>query len=77
MRYIEIQNLIIGKIINFRIITIPEGMVYVDGGDFSRQTKNKLNKFYDIKYRNSNRLCKPWILACEDDDEINVKSNRG
>ena len=30
------KDFIIGKIINFRLITIPEGMVYVDGGSFNR-----------------------------------------
>ena len=30
------KDFIIGKIINFRIITIPEGMVYVDGGKITR-----------------------------------------
>ena len=32
------KDFVIGKIINFRIITIPHGMVYVDGGDFMRNT---------------------------------------
>ena len=32
------KDFIIGKIISFRIITIPEGMVYVNGGDFLRQS---------------------------------------
>ena len=30
------KDYIIGKIINFRIVTIPEGMVYVDGGEYTR-----------------------------------------
>ena len=30
------KDFIIGKIINFRVIAIPEGMVYVDGGQFTR-----------------------------------------
>ena len=30
------KDFIIGKIINFRLVTIPEGMVYVDGGSFNR-----------------------------------------
>ena len=30
------KDFIIGKIINFRVVTIPEGMVYVDGGKFTR-----------------------------------------
>ena len=30
------KDYIIGKIINFRMVTIPEGMVYVDGGQFTR-----------------------------------------
>ncbi|MBI86993.1 MAG: hypothetical protein CMG63_02810 [Candidatus Marinimicrobia bacterium] len=32
------KDFIIGKIINFRIITIPEGMVYVDGGKYTRSS---------------------------------------
>ncbi len=42
------KDFIIGKIISFRIITIPEGMVYVNGGDFLRQSKNKSNKELSI-----------------------------
>jgi len=30
------KDFIIGKIINFRLVTVPEGMVYVDGGRFTR-----------------------------------------
>ena len=30
------KDFIIGKIINFRMVTIPEGRVYVDGGQFTR-----------------------------------------
>ncbi len=30
------KDFIIGKIINFRLVTIPEGMVYVDGGKYTR-----------------------------------------
>ncbi len=30
------KDFIIGKIINFRIVTVPEGMVYVDGGEYTR-----------------------------------------
>ena len=30
------NDYIIGKIINFRLVAIPEGMVYVDGGQFTR-----------------------------------------
>jgi len=30
------KDFIIGKIINFRVVAIPEGMVYVDGGQFTR-----------------------------------------
>ena len=30
------KDFIIGKIINFRIVAIPDGMVYVDGGQFTR-----------------------------------------
>ena len=30
------KDFIIGKIINFRVVTVPEGMVYVDGGKFTR-----------------------------------------
>lgn len=30
------KDFIIGKIINFRLVTVPEGMVYVDGGSFTR-----------------------------------------
>jgi formylglycine-generating enzyme required for sulfatase activity len=30
------KDFIIGKIINFRLVTVPEGMVYVDGGQFTR-----------------------------------------
>ena len=30
------KDFIIGKIINFRIVTVPDGMVYVDGGKFTR-----------------------------------------
>lgn len=30
------NDFIIGRIINFRVVTIPEGMVYVDGGQFTR-----------------------------------------
>ena len=30
------KDYIIGKIINFRLVTVPEGMVYVDGGQFTR-----------------------------------------
>ena len=29
------KDFIIGKIINFRVVTVPEGMVYVDGGKFT------------------------------------------
>jgi formylglycine-generating enzyme required for sulfatase activity len=30
------KDFIIGKIINFRMVTVPVGMVYVDGGQFKR-----------------------------------------
>ena len=30
------KDFIIGKIINFRLVTIPDGMVYVDGGEYLR-----------------------------------------
>jgi len=35
------KDFIIGKIINFRILTIPTGMTYVDGGDFVREGNSK------------------------------------
>ena len=35
------KDFIIGKIINFRVITIPQGMVYVDGGSFMRNIISK------------------------------------
>ncbi len=38
------KDFIIGKIINFRIITIPEGMAYIDGGEFIRKTSNRDKK---------------------------------
>ena len=38
------KDFIIGKIINFRVITIPEGMVYVDGGNYMRSSISNLNK---------------------------------
>ena len=30
------KDFIIGKIIKFRLVTLPEGMIYVDGGEFTR-----------------------------------------
>ena len=33
------KDFIAGRIVNFQIVTIPEGMVYVDGGKFSRWSK--------------------------------------
>ena len=33
------KDFIAGRIVNFQIVTIPEGMVYVDGGRFSRWSK--------------------------------------
>ena len=38
------KDFIIGKIINFRVITIPDGMVYVDGGEFKRNSTSPANK---------------------------------
>ena len=35
------KDFIIGKIINFRVFTIPQGMVYVDGGSFMRNSISK------------------------------------
>tara|TARA_B100000809_G_C15046466_1_gene497422 strand:+ start:159 stop:1124 length:966 start_codon:yes stop_codon:yes gene_type:complete len=33
------KDFIIGKIIKFRLVTLPDGMIYVDGGEFTR-TRN-------------------------------------
>ena len=38
------KDFIIGKIINFRIITLPDGMAYVDGGEFTRSYSSADNK---------------------------------
>ena len=38
------KDFIIGKIINFRIITLPDGMAYVDGGDFKRSFSSNEGK---------------------------------
>ena len=35
------KDYIAGKIISFQVITVPEGMVYVDGGKFKRWNKKK------------------------------------
>ena len=35
------KDFIAGKIINFQVITVPEGMVYVDGGKFKRWNKKE------------------------------------
>ena len=34
------KDFIVGKILNFRIVTIPEGMAYVDGGQYTRVNLN-------------------------------------
>lgn len=34
------KDFIVGKILNFRIVTVPEGMAYVDGGQFKRVNIN-------------------------------------
>lgn len=34
------KDFIVGKILNFRIVTIPEGMAYVDGGQYTRINVN-------------------------------------
>ena len=33
------KDFIAGRIVNFQIVTIPEGIVYVDGGRFTRWSK--------------------------------------
>jgi len=38
------KDFIIGEIINFRVITIPEGMAFVDGGEFVRDNINNDSK---------------------------------
>ena len=45
------KNYIIDNVIRFRIVTIPKGMVYVDGGGFSRSafTKNNNLKEYSVQ----------------------------
>ena len=35
------KDFIAGEIINFQVITVPEGMVYVDGGKFKRWNKKE------------------------------------
>ena len=44
------KDFIAGKIVNFQIVTVPEGMVYVDGGKFTRWSKNdaqdELSEYY-------------------------------
>ena len=35
------KDFIAGKIINFQVVTVPEGMVYVDGGKFKRWNKKE------------------------------------
>ena len=35
------KDFIAGRIINFQVITVPEGMVYVDGGKFKRWNKKE------------------------------------
>jgi hypothetical protein len=34
------KDFIVGKILNFRIVTIPQGMAYVDGGQYTRINVN-------------------------------------
>ena len=45
------KNYIIDHVIRFRLVTIPKGMVYVDGGGFSRSaiTKKKNVKQYSVE----------------------------
>jgi formylglycine-generating enzyme required for sulfatase activity len=35
------KDFIAGKIINFQVVTVPDGMVYVDGGKFKRWNKKE------------------------------------
>ena len=43
------KDFIIGKIIKFRMVTLPEGMIYVDGGEFTR-TSNTDKKTEQSKH---------------------------
>ena len=38
------KDFIVGKILNFRIVTVPDGMAYVDGGQFKRVNVNAKKK---------------------------------
>ena len=53
------KDFIIGKIINFRVVTIPEGMVYVDGGKYTRTSIDDKKKDVTTISAFSSILTKP------------------